>query len=159
MTVVSLVDVASYLPPNRVGVEWFAQFADSDDPLKDSVMFRAPRYRHHVAREESAADLVEKGARALLDRHGGDLAKDIDIVLTNVLMPDLPFTGVGAEVAHRIGARPEWVIDHHNGGCASFVGMMKLAQALISSSSARTALICTVQNCAGSSRAPMPSTP
>ena len=146
---ISLVDVASYLPEQRVGVEWFAQYADKEDPLKDSIMFRAPRYRHHVARDETAADMIERAFAALAERHGSDLGGQVDIVLTNVLLPDVPFTGVGAEVAHRIGARPEWVVDHHNGGCASFIAMIKLARALIASSGARTALLCCVQNCAG----------
>jgi 3-oxoacyl-[acyl-carrier-protein] synthase III len=149
MSTVSLVDVASYLPENKVGVEYFAQYADKEDPLKNSIMFRAPKFRHHVARDETAADMIEKAAATLFERHGTDVGKDVDIVLTNVLLPDVPFTGVGAEIAHRIGARPEWVIDHHNGGCASFIGMLKLAQALISAGDARTALLCNVQNCAG----------
>jgi 3-oxoacyl-[acyl-carrier-protein] synthase-3 len=40
---VSLVDVSTYLPENRVSAE-YASFAGTDE-LRDSLMFRAPEYR------------------------------------------------------------------------------------------------------------------
>lgn len=40
---VSLIDVATYLPPeNRVPAEWYTQYSDTDD-LRDNPMFRPPR--------------------------------------------------------------------------------------------------------------------
>ena len=39
--------------------------------------------------------------------------------------------GCGPEVARRLGLRPDWVIDVHNGGCAAFVHMMALAQKIL----------------------------
>ena len=44
---VSLIDVSTYLPGDPIGADYYAQFADSDD-LRDNVMFRAPKFRHHV---------------------------------------------------------------------------------------------------------------
>jgi len=41
---VSLVDVSTYLPENRVSAEYYANFAGTDE-LRDSLMFRAPEYR------------------------------------------------------------------------------------------------------------------
>ena len=46
---VSLIDVSTYLPGEPVGADYYAQFARSDD-LRDNLMFRAPKFRHHVAR-------------------------------------------------------------------------------------------------------------
>ena len=149
MKTVSLLEVASYLPPNKVPTSYFLEFREENSPLADNDMFGAPTYRHHVAREESAADMIEKAASTLLERIGRDEAAGIDLVITNVLLPDLPFTGSGAEVSHRLGLRPEWVLDAHNGGCASFVHMLRLARALIGSGQARAALLCNVQNGAG----------
>ncbi|MBA0053321.1 3-oxoacyl-ACP synthase [Streptomyces sp. AJS327] len=149
MKTVSLLEVASYLPPDQVPTSWFDQFQDGTGELSGHKMFEAPTYRHHVAREESAADMIEQAARTLLDRIGPDEARGIDLVLTNVLLPDLPFTGSGAEISHRLGLSPEWVIDAHNGGCASFVHLLRTAQALIGTGQARAALICNVQNVAG----------
>ena len=45
---VSLIDVSSYLPGEPIGTDYYAQFAGADD-LRDNVMFRAPKFRHHVA--------------------------------------------------------------------------------------------------------------
>ncbi|HEX9335286.1 MAG TPA: 3-oxoacyl-[acyl-carrier-protein] synthase III C-terminal domain-containing protein, partial [Pseudonocardiaceae bacterium] len=115
----------------------------------DAPMFRPPAYRHVVGRDESAADMVERAACALFDRLGADARRGLDVILTNVLLPDVPFTGVGATVAHRLGARPEWVLDVHNAGCASFVMLLRLAKMIIETTSARTALLCNVQNAAG----------
>ncbi|WP_103500315.1 3-oxoacyl-ACP synthase III family protein, partial [Streptomyces sp. SM14] len=149
MSTVSLMELASYLPPRRVDTQWFLDQQGDDAPMAGHEMFGPPAHRHHVAREESAADMIEQAARTLLDRIGPDEAAGIDTVLTNVLLPDLPFTGSGAEISHRLGLRPSWVLDAHNGGCASFVHMLRVARALIGSGQARAALLCNVQNGAG----------
>ncbi|AKG43039.1 3-oxoacyl-ACP synthase III [Streptomyces xiamenensis] len=149
MRTVSLLEVASYLPPEKVPTQYFLDHRDPDSPMADSTMFGAPAFRHHVSRDESAADMIEKAGRVLLDRIGPREASQIDLVITNVLLPDLPITGSGAEITHRLGLRPSWVLDAHNGGCASFIHMLKLARALIGTGQARSALLCNVQNCAG----------
>jgi 3-oxoacyl-[acyl-carrier-protein] synthase-3 len=112
-------------------------------------MFRGPEKRHHVAEGETAADMIEKAAGRLIDRLGLRPAKDIDILLTNVSLPDQPFLGCGASVSRRIGASPAWILDVHNAGCVSFVYMMAVARSLMASGAARTALVCNVQNAAG----------
>jgi 3-oxoacyl-[acyl-carrier-protein] synthase III len=66
---VSLIDVSTYLPGSPIGADYYLQFQaqgpDSDD-LRDNLMFRAPRFRHHVAADETAIDMVERlrGVRA-----------------------------------------------------------------------------------------------
>jgi 3-oxoacyl-[acyl-carrier-protein] synthase-3 len=112
-------------------------------------MFTAPTTRHHVGRDEMAVDMIERAARKVIDARALDPARDIDIVLTNVTVPDQAFTGCGAEVAYRIGSRAEWVIDLHNSGCVAFIYMLELARALMQSTSARGALLCNVQNAGG----------
>ena len=47
---VSLIDVATYLPENRVPAECYTQYSDNDD-LRDNPMFRPPDFRHHAADE------------------------------------------------------------------------------------------------------------
>jgi 3-oxoacyl-[acyl-carrier-protein] synthase III len=64
-------------------------------------------------------------------------------------MPDMPFYGGGGGMAHRLGMKPNWVVDLHNGGCAAFVLGLKLARNLIESGEGRTALIAVAQNAAG----------
>ncbi|MBF6472784.1 MULTISPECIES: 3-oxoacyl-ACP synthase III family protein [Nocardia] len=145
---VSLVDVASYLPGEPVGTEYFTQFSRSDRMAKN-VMFRAPKGRHHVARDETAVDMVERAVAPLIERNGADAIAEVDVLITHTQLPDNPVLGCGPEVARRLGLRPTFVYDVHNGGCAAFVHMMAMARMILQTTSARTALIVATQNCAG----------
>lgn len=147
-TTVSLADVATYRPDNRVPASYFAQFA-ADDDLGDNVMFRAPSYRHHAADGETSADMILAAAQVLLDRHGSDYLDGVDIVLTHSQLPDVPVRGCGGEVAHRLGLSPTTVLDVHNGGCAAFVHMIEIAAALLRATGGRMALLGLAQNSAG----------
>ena len=145
---VSLIDVSTYLPGEPVPADYYAQFAESDE-LRDNLMFRAPRYRHHVAADETAIDMVERAAAGVVDRHGRDALADVDVLITHTQMPDMPFYGGGGGMAHRLGMKPTWVIDLHNGGCAAFVLGLKIAASLLDSGQGRSALIAVAQNAAG----------
>jgi 3-oxoacyl-[acyl-carrier-protein] synthase III len=147
VTPLGIVGLGSYLPATVVGVEHFRDPAAPPDPLANSPLFKAPRERRHVGGGERAAAMVAAAARPMFQRLGG--APPVDVLLTNVLLPDALFTGCGAEVAELLGCRPEWIIDLHNGGCASFPHMLKLAQTLVDGGGARTALLAMVQNTAG----------
>jgi 3-oxoacyl-[acyl-carrier-protein] synthase-3 len=113
-TPVSLLDVSTYLPGEPISADYYAQFADSDE-LRDNLMFRAPRFRHHVAPDETAIDMVERAAAGLVERHGADVLTNVDVLITHTQMPDMPFYGGGGGMAHRLGMKPNWVIDLHNG--------------------------------------------
>ncbi len=145
---VSLLDVSTYLPGEPISADYYAQFADSDD-LRDNLMFRAPKFRHHVAPDETAIDMVERAAAGIVDRHGADTLADVDILITHTQLPDMPFYGGGGGMANRLGMKPNWVIDLHNGGCAAFILGLKLAKQLIASGEGRTALVAVAQNAAG----------
>lgn len=145
---VSLIDVSTYLPENRIPAEYYAQFAEADG-LRDSPMFAPPEYRHHAAIDESNVDMIERATEGLVARYGSEVLKDVDVLLTHSQMPDLPIIGAGGEVAYRLGMTPQWIIDVHNSGCASFVYMLKLARQLLNSGAGHTALIATAANAAG----------
>ena len=145
---VSLIDVSTYLPGEPIGADYYAQFADSDD-LRDNLMFRAPKFRHHVAEDETAVDMVERAAAGLVERHGQDTIANVDVLITHTQMPDMPFYGGGGAMAHRLGMKPNWVLDLHNGGCAAFVLGLKVARNLLAAGEGRTALIAVAQNAAG----------
>jgi 3-oxoacyl-[acyl-carrier-protein] synthase III len=145
---VSLVDISTYLPGEPISAEYYAQFADSDE-LKDNVMFKAPKFRHHVAKDESAIDMVERAAAGLIERHGQDAIANVDVLITHTQLPDQPFYGAGGGIAHRLGMKPNWVLDLHNGGCAAFVLALKVARNLLASGEGQTALIAVAQNAAG----------
>jgi 3-oxoacyl-[acyl-carrier-protein] synthase-3 len=144
MDTVSLLGVASDLPECVVRNDFFAPGA-----AQRRGMFTAPTTRRHVGPNETAVDMIERASRRLIDRLNLVPARDIDIVLTNVAIPDQPFTGCGAEVVQRIGSGSTQVVDLHNTGCVSFVAMVALARVLLSSGDSRGALLCNVQNAAG----------
>ncbi|WP_054815341.1 3-oxoacyl-ACP synthase III family protein [Nocardia arizonensis] len=145
---VSLVDVSSYLPGEPVPTEYFTQYSRSDRMAKN-VMFRSPKGRHHVSRDETVVDMAERAVAPLVERHGNSLLTDIDVLITHTQLPDNPVLGSGPELARRLGARPDHVFDVHNGGCAAFVHMMSMARMVLQTTDARTALIVATQNCAG----------
>jgi 3-oxoacyl-[acyl-carrier-protein] synthase-3 len=70
-------------------------------------------------------------------------------LITHIQLPDMPFYGAGGGIAHRLGMRPSWVLDLHNGGCAAFVLGLKVARQLLAAGEGRTALIAIAQNAAG----------
>lgn len=145
---VSLIDVSTYLPGEPISADYYAKFADTDD-LRDNVMFRAPRFRHHVAEDETAIDMVERAAAGLIERHGQDTIANVDVLITHTQLPDMPFYGGGGGMAHRLGMKPNSVVDLHNGGCGAFVLGLKLARNLLESGEGRTALVAIAQNAAG----------
>ena len=145
---VSLLDISTYLPGEPVSADYYAGFAESDE-LRDNVMFRAPKFRHHVAKDETAIDMVERAAAGLIERHGQDTIANVDVLITHVQLPDMPFYGSGGGMAHRLGMKPNWVLDLHNGGCAAFVLGLQVARQLLASGAGETALIAIAQNAAG----------
>ncbi|BFU46302.1 3-oxoacyl-ACP synthase III family protein [Krasilnikovia sp. MM14-A1004] len=146
---VSLADVAGYLPGAPVPAEFYTEHPDAEDKLRDSAMFRVPRWRHHAGADESNVDMIERAVQPLIERHGAPEIRAVDVLLVHSQLPDVPFVGAGTEVAHRLGLRPEWLIDVANAGCASFVYMLKLARQILTTTTARRALICNAQNLAG----------
>ena len=146
MRPVSLVGVASYMPEKIVGNDFFQ---DGDDDADVPLMFRGIKQRHHVARDESASSMIAKASRRLAENLNLDLSRDVDLLLTNVTCPDMPFLGCGAVVAHDLGVRPKAVYDLHNGGCISFLIMLELARSLMTTHGYQSALLCNVQNAAG----------
>ena len=115
---ISLIDISTYLPEKRVSADYYAVFASTDD-LRGSSMFRAPKFRHHAAKDETNTDMVERAATGLLARHGRSVLAGVDILLTHSQKPDMFFHGAGGGIAHRLGITPRIVLDLHNGGCAA----------------------------------------
>ncbi|WP_326598970.1 3-oxoacyl-ACP synthase III family protein [Streptomyces sp. NBC_01803] len=144
-----ITDFGSYLPENVVAPDFFLDEDAPQDPLAALPLFKVPPTRRHVGPGDSAADMIAKAARPIFERLGREPAGQVDVLLTNVLLPDEPFMGVGAQAANRLGISPEWIVDLHNGGCASFMYMVSLARKIMADGSARTALIANVQNTAG----------
>lgn len=145
MQTISLSAVASYLPEKIVENDFFGDMTK----FNKNRMFEGVLRRRHVAQDETAVDMIEKAAKKLFEKTNLNPAKDIDLLLTNVSVPDQPFLGCGALVSKRIGACPQLILDLNNSGCISFVYMMEIACSLMRMGRCKHALICNVQNAAG----------
>ncbi|GAA1909539.1 3-oxoacyl-ACP synthase III family protein [Streptantibioticus ferralitis] len=149
MTSVSLTDVSGYLPGEPVPAEFYTGYPGAEDKLRDSPMFKVPPFRHHVAAAETNVDMIERAVQPLIERHGRNAIRGVDVLLVHSQLPDVPFVGAGTEVARRLGMAPEWLVDVANAGCASFVHMLGLARQILTTTTAKTALICNAQSAAG----------
>lgn len=145
MKPVSLIGAASYMPDNIVGNDFFA----TQDEQRDHPMFKGTHSRRHVGSNNTIVSMIDAATQKLSAQLNTDVRKSVDLLLINVTCLDMPFTGSGAGVAHRLGLQPRMILDVHNGGCVSFLYMMEIARTLMAGSDAKTALICNVQNAAG----------
>lgn len=143
MKPISLVAIASQLPETVVTNDFFPPVT------RPGLMFAPPTTRRHIQRDETAAEMLARAAGKLVQRLNLTPERDIDLLFTNVTIPDAPFTGCGAEVARLVSARPQWILDLHNTGCVAFIYMLELARHLMQTTGAKTALLCTAQTAAG----------
>jgi 3-oxoacyl-[acyl-carrier-protein] synthase-3 len=143
--VIYLSGLASALPERMVTNEFFGSGAEN----VTSKMFLGTKERRHLEREQTAVDLFERAARQVAQESAIDLERDVDAILTNVALPDLPFTGCGAMLAQRLGARPRQVLDLHNGGCVAFLLLVDHARALMALHGLKRVLVCIAQKAAG----------
>jgi 3-oxoacyl-[acyl-carrier-protein] synthase III len=146
---VSISNFGSYIPGKCAPKDFLDEAGGHAELAVDNPLFRLPRERHHVEPGERAAEMIERAARPMFDELGIEPAGRVDVLITNVLLPDMLFTGCGAEAAQLLGCNPEWILDLHNGGCASFPYMLKIARAILGGGDARTCLLANVQNAAG----------
>ena len=72
------------MPENIVGNDYF------DVPTTTGPMFRGTAQRHHMSDHEQASDMIMRATDKLCDRINIQGDQDIDIILTNVSLPDLP---------------------------------------------------------------------
>ncbi len=138
-----LVDCAAAFPSKVVENDFFAAAVEGN-----RTMFAGTARRRHLREDETAAEMIARAARIVLDRQGL-MPDDVDAILTNVSLADEPFYGCGADVKRRLGAGTDRIIDLHNGGCVSFVHMLELAELMIEAGRIETALLCNAQTAAG----------
>jgi 3-oxoacyl-[acyl-carrier-protein] synthase-3 len=93
--------------------------------------------------------MIARASARLFDELELEPSRDIDVLFTNVSVPDQAFTGCGAEVASRIGCHPRFIVDFHNTGCVAFIYMLEHARLLFRATGLSGALLCNVQNAAG----------
>ncbi|WP_187146275.1 3-oxoacyl-ACP synthase III family protein [Candidatus Amoebophilus asiaticus] len=144
-----MIKTASYLPERVITNDFFCSASIEEAERELNPMFRRVKQRRHVSDTETPTYMIVEAINKLLDELNLTPQHDIDMILTNVSVPEEIFMGCGAIVAKKIGARPKFVFDFHHSGCISFVTMLDLAKTYIQNNQAKSAIICNVQNSAG----------
>lgn len=142
---ISLIDIEELMPEQIIGNDYFGE----EEIRKTNRMFSGTDQRRHMGRDELASDYLSRAAETLIARLGLHPERDIDMIVTNVSIPDEPFTGCGAVINKKINARAKWVIDMHNTGCISFLYLADLVHTYMLAKNVRHALICVAQTAAG----------
>lgn len=118
-----------------------AMSAQSLDPFLGAVE------RHLIPDDMSLLDMEERAARAAVARAGVDL-HDIDLLLTNTIVPDHLLGNPACALHERLGLTKTCFSMHSDVPSYAFMMQLTLAQAMISAGQARHALL--VQSCAPS---------
>lgn len=142
---ISLIDVEEFLPDQIIGNEFFGE----EEIRRRNRMFSGTSFRRHMRRDELASDYFATAIKNLMTRLNLNPADDIDLILTNVSIPDQPFTGCGAVINKKIESNAKWILDIHNTGCVSFLYLLDVAKTYMIGKGAKSAIICLAQTAAG----------
>ncbi|MBX3478313.1 MAG: hypothetical protein KF910_11935 [Brevundimonas sp.] len=146
--VVFIIGLGSYLPGEPVTNEVIAARLPNV-PVRDLMNYFGVEQRHFVVSPETGeraepnlgtAEMAFRAARAALA--DADMSPDeIDLIITTTATPDLIMPPVARQLQRRLGVEKAQLCDLR-GGCAAAIQGLILAQTLIRSGRARTALIC-----------------
>jgi len=142
---ISLIDVEEFMPINIITNDYFGE----EDLRNSNRMFSGTKERRHISRDDLASDYLASAGRILVERLSLNAETDIDMIVTNVSIPDEPFTGCGAVVNKKIGAKAKWIFDVHNTGCVSFLYLSDLVHTYMKAHNVRHAMICVAQTAGG----------
>ncbi|MFA6238222.1 MAG: 3-oxoacyl-[acyl-carrier-protein] synthase III C-terminal domain-containing protein [Bacteriovorax sp.] len=142
---ISLIDIEELMPETIIYNDYFGE----EEIRKTNRMFSGTDQRRHVGRDELASDYLSTAAMRLIERLGLNANNDIDMIVTNVSIPDEPFTGCGAVINKKIGGKAKWIFDIHNTGCISFLYLTDLVHTYMKAKDVRHAIICVAQTAGG----------
>lgn len=139
---VFLNDIEEILPETIIDNDFFGE----KEERKNNRMFSGTKERRHWKRDDLASEHLSHAAKILLERNG---LSEVDMILTNVSIPDEPFTGAGAAINKNTMVNAKYVFDLHNTGCVCLVYLVELVETYIKAQKIKTALICISQTAGG----------
>jgi 3-oxoacyl-[acyl-carrier-protein] synthase-3 len=133
------IQYISYFVPERV-----IQSTDksSEQTSEKDAWFHAPKERHFAYPDYSAAKLGARVLNKLID-DSNVRPEDIDLLLYSCALNDRAKVGIGPEVKELTGLKNACIMQIDT-GCTSFVSLLKVADALMSQTSYKKAVILTV---------------
>jgi 3-oxoacyl-[acyl-carrier-protein] synthase-3 len=142
---ISLIDIEELMPENIIYNDYFGEV----EVRRTNRMFSGTDERRHIGRNEFASDYLSIATKRLVERLGINAATEIDMIVTNVSIPDEPFTGCGAVINKKIGGHAKWIFDIHNTGCISFLYLTDLVHTYMTAKNVKHAIICVAQTAGG----------
>ena len=145
---VFVTGLGSYLPGEPVTNAVIAARLP-DVPVRDLMNYFGVEQRHFVVDPETGvrvepglgtAELAYRAARVAIADAEID-AEEIDLIITTTATPDVIMPPVARQLQRRLGIQRAQLCDLR-GGCAAAIQGLILAQTMIRSGRARTALIC-----------------
>jgi len=132
-----IIGVGGYLPARCVSNHELAQTVDTSD---DWIVERSGiRQRYLAAEGETTSDLALAAARVALD-HAGISGADVDLIVLATATPDNTFPATATRVQAGIGMTGGMAFDVQ-AVCSGFLYALTVADSLIQSGQARTALV------------------
>jgi 3-oxoacyl-[acyl-carrier-protein] synthase-3 len=141
----SIIDAEAILPEHIITNDYFGGSLQTTT----NKMFLGTRERRHIGYQELASPYLAQGILKIVERLNLNIATDIDMIITNVSIPDEIFTGCGAVVNKLIKGKAKWIIDMHNTGCVSPLFMIEAARAYMQTHGVKSAMIANMQTAAG----------
>ena len=132
-----IAGTGSYLPEKVVTNADLEKLVDtSDEWIRDRTGIRQ---RHIAAEGQTTGDLAFEAATRALAAAGVE-ASEIDLLVLGTTTPDIIFPSTACLLQHRLGANGCPAFDV-NAACSGFVYALGVANAMIRSGQARTALV------------------
>lgn len=141
----SLIDIEENLPTQIITNDFFGE----EELRNKNRMFSGTQERRHIRRDDLASDYFAEATKRLMERLNLNPATDIDMILTNVSVPDELFTGCGAVINKKIGGHAKWIFDLHNTGCVSFLYLLDLARTYMQVNNIKHGIIAVGQTAGG----------
>jgi len=132
-----IAGTGGYLPEKRVTNDELARRLDTSDEW--IVARTGIRARHVAAEQEQTSDLALAAARPALAA-AGIAPADVDLIVIATTTPDMIFPSTACIVQDKLGARGGAAFDVQ-AVCSGFIYALALADKLVTSGSARNALV------------------
>ena len=137
MTFARIVGTGSYLPPNVVTNDDLARRVDTSD---EWIVTRTGIKERHIAEpDQASSDLAVEAGRTALAA-AGIAAAEVDLIIVATSTPDFVFPSTACLVQARLGANGCAAFDVQ-AVCSGFVYAIALADSLVRTGQARTALV------------------
>jgi len=137
VTFARIVGTGSYLPPRVVTNDDLARRVETSD---EWIVTRTGIKQRHIAEpDQASSDLAVEAARAALAA-GGLASTELDLIIVATSTPDFVFPSTACLVQARLGAKGCAAFDVQ-AVCSGFVYALALADSMVRTGQARTALV------------------